>query len=148
MKMEYSKSCLALIESFESCRTVAYRDTGGVWTIGYGHTYNVHEGDSMSVAEAERWLIFDIGYTVAFLNRVIRVPLTQEQFDALVDFVFNVGVGNFSESRLLQFLNVGNFAKAADEFSRWDKVGGAVVAGLLRRREAEKELFDAERTEG
>lgn len=141
--MTYSKDATNLIEQFESCRYTAYQDSGGIWTIGYGHTWEVKPGDTMSIAEAEKWLIFDIGYTVACLNAHIKVEVTQAEFDALVDFAFNIGVGNFCRSTLLAVLNEGNFSAAEAEFDKWDNVSGQVVQGLFRRREAERKLFDA-----
>lgn len=132
-----------LTEAFEGCKLVAYRDTKGVLTIGYGHTSHVYEGQTCTQAEADAWLAQDVGIAEAAVNRLVTVKLTQGEFDALVDFTFNVGVGAFSNSTLHHLLNEGNYKAAANEFEKWDYCGGVVVAGLLRRRLAEKAVFNA-----
>jgi lysozyme len=141
--MEYSKSGLQLTERFESCKLTAYQDTGGVWTIGWGHTGpEVVAGLTITQEQADAWLADDTEYAVDAVNYLVTVPLTQAEFDALVDFVYNVGRANFFKSTLLAKLNAQDYAGAAAEFDRWDHVGGKVVAGLLRRREAEKQEFE------
>ena len=144
--MIYSKSGLELTEQFEGCRLTAYRDQGGVLTIGYGHTHGVQEGDTCTQEQAEAGLASDIAWASLAVNRLVSVPLNQAEYDALTDFVFNVGSGNFSTSTLLAKLNAGDFIGAAAEFDRWDKAGGQVVAGLLRRRQAETDEFLAKVT--
>jgi lysozyme len=139
--MKYSKDGLHLTEQFEGCRLSAYQDSGGLWTIGYGHTAGVHPGMSCTQAQAEQWLAEDIAWAESQVNRLVRVALTQDEFDALVDFTFNCGVGNFIHSTLLALVNAGKMDQAAKEFERWDKAGGVVVAGLLRRRIAEEAEF-------
>lgn len=139
--MKYSKQGLALTESFEGCRLVAYPDSVGVWTIGYGHTKGVVEGMTCTQAQAEQWLLDDVADAEAEVNRLVHIAMSQEEFDALVDFVFNLGIGNFSKSTLLAKLNARDIEGAADEFAKWDRAGGVEVAGLLRRRLAEKALF-------
>ena len=139
--MQYSKRGLQLTESFEGCRYVAYQDVRGVWTIGYGHTKGVEPGDVCTHAQAEAWLDEDTATAEVAVNRLVKVPLTQNEFDALVDFAFNCGVGALQGSTLLRLLNAGDDAKAAEEFERWTHAGGEVVAGLLRRRGAERDLF-------
>jgi lysozyme len=141
--MEYSKDGLALTEGFECCRLVAYQDVGGVWTVGYGHTAGVSQGMTVTESEAERLLLADVQWACAAVNRLVSVSLTQGEFDALVDFVFNCGVERFEGSTLLVRLNAGDYAGAAAEFERWDQVRGSVVAGLLRRRVAEVGEFGA-----
>jgi lysozyme len=139
--MTYSEAGLALTKSFEGCVLDAYQDQGGVWTIGYGHTNGVHAGMTITQAQADEWLAEDLAWTVAAVNRLVTVPLTQGQFDALVDFAYNVGTGAFAGSTLLRAVNKGNLELAAQQFTLWDHVNGVENAGLLRRREAEEALF-------
>lgn len=145
--MIYSKDGLALTEQFEGCRLNAYQDSIGTWTIGYGHTLDVHPGQTITLQQAEDLLVGDVLWAERVVNQYVTVPLTQEEFAALVDFTFNLGSGNFLKSTLLKLLNQGNYSAAANEFERWDKAGGVVVAGLLRRREAEAEEFMKGETE-
>jgi len=140
--MIYSKSGEQLTEQFESCKLVAYLDSKGVPTIGYGHTQGVQLGDTCTQDQADQWLLEDIAWAVAVVNQYVTIELTQGEFDALVDFVFNVGSGNFHGSTLLKLLNQGDFTGAANEFERWDKSGGQIIAGLLRRRQAEEGEFN------
>jgi lysozyme len=139
--LKYSKSGLQLTEGFEGVRLVAYPDSKGVWTIGYGHTRGVRQGMTCTDAQADAWLLEDVAWAVGEVNRVVIVPLTQAEFDALVDFVFNCGAGNFEHSTLLSLLNHGDHVKAAAEFEKWDKSGGVELPGLLRRRRAEAMEF-------
>ena len=139
--MNYSKSGLQLTEQFEGVRLTAYQDQVGVWTIGYGHTAGVQPGDTCTQEQAEAWLQSDVSWAVQTVNLYVTIALTQGEFDALVDFVFNLGSGSFEHSTLLTLVNQRNFGAAADQFERWDHAGGKVVAGLLRRRQAEEEEF-------
>lgn len=139
--MQYSKAGLALTEKFEGLRLAAYRDCVGVLTIGYGHTKDVKPGDVCTQAQAEQWLLDDVKACVDAINRDCKVELSQNQFDALVDFAFNLGVGALERSTLWRKLNAGNFAGAAIEFLKWDMAGGKHVEGLLRRRTSEQTLF-------
>lgn len=143
-QMTYSKTGLHLTESFEACKLKAYRDANGVWTIGYGHTCGVIEGMTCTPLKAAEWLTKDVQRTECAVNAMVQWPLTQDEFDALVDFAFNVGINAFHRSTLLQLLNVQNFLGAANEFEKWDHVSGRVCAGLLRRRETERALFEME----
>jgi len=86
-------------------------------------------------------LIADTAWAVAYVNHIVTSALSQGEFDALVDFTFNLGVGNFRSSTLLSLVNKGDMADAANEFEKWDKAGGVEVAGLLRRRQAEEQEF-------
>lgn len=146
--MEYSKKGFALTESFEGCSLVAYQDIVGVYTIGYGHTRGVKAGDVCTREQAEAWLQQDIADAVQSVNDQVTVPLTQGQFDALVDFVFNLGDKAFEASTLLRLINAGDMEAATNEFEKWSRAGGKVVAGLLRRRQAEKEEFMAPDIDG
>lgn len=139
--LTYSKEGLRLTELFEGDVLTAYRDQGGVWTIGYGHTGGVHPGQIITQAEAESLLAQDVECAVRCVNDAVTVTLTQAQFDALVDFAFNVGAGNFRRSTLLKEINAGHFPEAAVQFNLWDHCGGVVNAGLLRRRHAEAAEF-------
>jgi lysozyme len=137
--MNYSKSGLQLTERFEGCKLSAYQDSKGVWTIGYGHTLGVKPGMTVTQGDAELWLQVDVKIAERTVNRLVRVTLTQPEFDALVDFEFNTG--HLMGSTLLRLLNAGDFAGAAAQFERWDHAGGVELAGLLRRRQAEAEEF-------
>jgi lysozyme len=143
MTTRYSKSGLQLTERFEGVRLVAYRDSVGVLTIGYGHTFGVTEGMTCTEEQATAWLLNDIQTAANDVNRLVKVPLTQGEFDALTDFCYNAGGGNFATSTMLKLLNARDFAGAASQFDLWDHAGGAVVAGLLRRREAERLEFES-----
>lgn len=139
--MKYSLSGLHLTEREEGVRLTAYQDQVGVLTIGYGHTHGVTEGMTCSQEQAEKWLQEDIASAEAAVNTYVHVPLTQGEFDALTDFVFNLGSGSLLHSTLLTLLNKGDREGAAKEFEKWDHAGGKVVAGLLRRRQEEEKEF-------
>lgn len=140
--MQYSKQGMALTQQFEQCRLVAFKPTpSDPWTIGWGHTQGVEEGMTCSQIQADQWLLDDVQDAVNAVNRLVKIGITQEEFDALVDFTFNVGIGNFARSTLLADLNANNVQGAIDEFEKWDMAGGQHLAGLLRRRIAEKALF-------
>lgn len=141
--MNYSDKGLALTKQFEGLRLSAYQDGGGVWTIGYGHTKGVYKGQVISEAQASSFLMEDVQEAVKAVNKYVTVPINQNQFDALVDFTFNLGVNALASSTLLRMLNSGNVSGAAAQFVRWNKDNGVVVAGLTRRREAEAQLFSA-----
>lgn len=143
--MKCGTAGVALLKSFEQCRLTAYQDERGVWTIGWGHTGpEVVEGLTWSQAQADAQLAIDIRERGELpVLRSIDVELTQNQFDALVCFTYNVGSGNEAHSTLCSLVNQRRFAEAADEFPKWDHAGGHVSAGLDRRRAAERELFVA-----
>src|SRR6185437_16618637 len=135
--MVYSATGRALTEHCEGLRTTAYQDSVGVWTIGYGHTNGVHPGMVCDQDQADQWLAEDIQGAEYVVNKVVTAPLNQNQFDALVDFVFNLGSGNFQSSTLLKLLNQGDYAGASAEFPKWNHAGGRELAGLTVRRLAE-----------
>jgi len=140
--MKYSKDGLALTESFESCKLVAYQDVKGVWTIGWGHTgVLVRPGLTCTQEQADAWLLEDCAAAEQAVNRFVCVAINQHEFDALVDFAFNCGITAFANSTLLKKLNSGDIPGAAHEFEKWDHASGKVVAGLLRRRLAEEKEF-------
>jgi lysozyme len=141
--LTYSGNGLSLTEQFEGCRLTAYQDQVGVWTIGYGHTgSDVTPGLTVTQDQAQALLAKDVGSAATCVNDVVAIKLTQDEFDALVDFVFNLGIQAFTGSTLLRDLDSGDLTAAAAQFDLWDRAGGAVVAGLLRRRQAETALFD------
>jgi lysozyme len=139
--LTYSKNGLHLTELFEGDILTAYQDQRGLWTIGYGHTANVHPGMTITQDEAEAFLMIDIHSAAACVNQMVKIKLTQPQFDSLVDFAFNVGVNSFRRSTLLREINSGKLPEALAQFNLWDHCGGIVSSGLLRRRKAEAAEF-------
>ncbi len=140
--MVTSKNGINLIKQFEGLRLSAYRCSAGVWTIGYGSTSGVRPGMKITQAEAEQRLRADLSRFEQKLNKLVKVRLNQNEFDALVSFVFNIGITAFSNSTLLRLLNQGQArVDVADQLLRWDKVNGQPVVGLTRRRAAERRLF-------
>ncbi|EPH0728800.1 lysozyme [Enterobacter hormaechei] len=144
--MQTSEKGIALIKQFEGCKLTAYQDSVGVWTIGYGWTQPVdgkpiRAGMTIKQETAERMLKTGLISYESDVSRLVKVGLTQGQFDALVSFTYNLGARSLSTSTLLRKLNAGDYAGAADEFLRWNKAGGKVLSGLTRRREAERALF-------
>ena len=125
-----------ILKFFEGCKLTAYQDSVGVWTIGYGHTIGVYEGMTITQEEAEQMLLTELEEYEGYVEKYVTVPLTQNQFDALVVWVHNLGPTNFRRSTLLKELNSGNYTAAGKEITRWNKAGGKVLAGLVRRREA------------
>ncbi|WP_074181130.1 lysozyme [Serratia marcescens] len=142
--MKISEHGLNLIKSFEGLRLQAYPCSAGIWTVGYGHTAGVRPGDIIDEVQAEAFLREDIADIENTINRLVTVSLKQNQFDALVSFVFNLGSVNFRSSKLLGKLNAGDHAGAADELLRWVHAGGKRLPGLVRRREVERHLFVSE----
>ena len=137
---------IELIKEFEGCRLTAYKCPAGVWTIGYGHTGTVDgkliaSGMTISAAKATELLKKDLAEFEAAVNSSVTAPITQNMFDALVSFSFNVGAGALRRSTLLKKLNAKDYDGAANEFPLWNKAGGKVLNGLVRRREREKQLF-------
>ena len=138
----YSQNGLDLTKQFEGLELTAYADQVGVWTIGYGHTGpGVHAGLTVTQDQADAFLVSDVAGAVACVNRLVTSDINQNQFDALVDFAFNLGCASLASSTLLRDVNNGNFDAAAGQFQLWDHAGGVVVPGLLRRRQAEATLF-------
>ncbi|WGG66676.1 lysozyme [Enterobacter ludwigii] len=144
--MQTSDKGIALIKQFEGCKLTAYQDSVGVWTIGYGWTQPVdgkpiRAGMTIKQETAERLLKTGLVSYESDVSRLVKVGMTQGQFDALVSFTYNLGARSLSTSTLLRKLNAGDYAGAADEFLHWNKAGGKVLNGLTRRREAERALF-------
>jgi lysozyme len=137
-----SDAGLRLIKEYEGLRTEAYRCPAGVWTIGYGSTRGVREGMRITEAQAESLLRQDVERFERAVVGMVEVPITQGQFDALVSFAFNLGAAALRRSTLLRLLNQSRYAEAASQFPRWNKAGGRVLAGLTKRRSAERALFE------
>lgn len=131
-----------VIKEAEGLRLDAYKDGGGVWTIGYGHTgKEVKAGYAIDMAAAEAYLSLDLQEAEDAVNKYVKVNLTQNQFDALVSLTYNIGATAFKNSTLLKLLNKGQYSDAAEEFPRWNKDNGKVVDGLSNRRLKERLLF-------
>ena len=139
--MNTSEEGIALIKKFEGCELTAYQCSANVWTLGYGHTKGVREGDECDVERAEDMLINDLQEFERWVNELVKVELSQHQFDALVAWTFNLGPTNLAESTMLKRLNVKDYEIVPTEMRRWNRAGGQVVDGLVRRREAEALLF-------
>lgn len=141
----YSKDGLHLTEQFEGCRLTAYPDPasgGDPFTIGFGHTgSDVYKGLTITQEQADALLQADIKRFSDHVNRFVLHDLTQSEFDGCVDFCFNAGCGNFDHSTLLKKINAGDTEGAANEFLKWNMAAGHVMAGLVRRRGAERSLF-------
>lgn len=131
-----------LIKEWEQLRLKAYLPTpNDRWTIGWGHTSTARPGMVITEEEAQDLFRRDVSWAEAEVNNYVKVALTQNQFDALVSFVFNVGAGAWRKSTMLRKLNAGDYDGAAQEFPRWNKQKGKVLKGLVRRRQHEMELF-------
>ncbi|EDV3146869.1 lysozyme [Salmonella enterica] len=139
--MKTSDNGRAFIRAREGVKLAAYQDGGGVWTIGYGHTRGVKQGQVINHEQADEFLDSDLRQVESCISERVTVALNQNQFDALVSFVFNVGRQAFSDSTLLKKLNEGNYRAAADQFTRWVYDNDKFVQGLYNRRVAERDLF-------
>jgi lysozyme len=137
-----SEACIALVKASEGCRLTAYRDSVGILTIGYGSTGGIKPGQTITQAEAEAMLVDDLDAAAEAVHKLVTVPLTQGQFDALCDFVFNLGEGRLRDSTLLRLLNQGKYGEAAAQFRFWVMAGGHPLPGLVKRRAAERALFE------
>ena len=141
-EFKYSDAGIALTKQFEGLRLDAYQDSAGVWTVGYGHTgRDVKPGRCVSEFEAEVLLRTDLRDAIGCVNQALEVNVAQHQFDALVDFCYNAGRGNFLRSSLLGKVNLEDFDGAAVQFGLWVNVNMKPVAGLVRRRAAEAAMF-------
>lgn len=134
---------VAIIKEFEGLHLTPYLCPSKVWTIGYGHTRTVRAGLSISRREAEELLQEDLRVFERAVQRLVTVPLNDNQFSALVSFAFNVGIGNFERSTLLKLLNRGWYDQVPAQLSRWSRAGTEVLGGLARRRAAEARLWNA-----
>lgn len=141
MSRQVNEAGLALIKQWEGCRLEAYRDVGGVWTIGYGHTRTARPGMRITQEQAESLLVEDLRVFEAAIVQAVRVDLNDNQFAALVSWAFNVGAAAARSSSLIRRLNEGNYDCVPAELARWNKVKGKVVDGLSNRRAAEAGLW-------
>jgi lysozyme len=140
--MKISQEGLSLIKKFEGCELEAYKCAAGVWTIGYGSTKSVKEGDTLTQEKADELLLHEMNEYEGYVNEMVKVDLKQNEFDSLVSWVFNLGPSNLSSSTLLQKLNNKDWDDVPNQIKRWNKAGGQVKQGLVRRREAEALLFE------
>jgi len=142
--MQTSEQGLALIRQSEGFSAHVYLCPAGKNTIGYGHVIadgEQYPDSGISEQDAETLLIQDVNATEQAINRLVTITINQNQFDALVAFTYNIGAGAFEKSTLLQLLNAGDSAGAAEQFSRWVYCNGTVLQGLVTRRAAERVLF-------
>lgn len=145
-EMSLSLEGVNQICNFEGLKLSAYDDSTGVWTIGYGTTRypngkRVSEGDRCSLEQAKTYMQHDLKIFERAVNSAVKVPLKQNQFDALVSLTYNIGVGAFKNSTLLKKLNLGDYKEAANQFDVWVNAGGKRLQGLVNRRAIEKKLF-------
>lgn len=144
-ELKPSNACVAIVKYFEGFEPEAYYDAVGVLTIGFGETQGVKEGDTITLEEASERLLTrleqDYGYDV---TRLVKVPLTQYEYDALTCFTYNLGAGALGRSTLLRLLNQGLYEEASDEFPKWSKAGGKTLRGLFRRRIGEELMFEGD----
>jgi lysozyme len=141
--MHISDEGFDLIKHFEGCELEAYKCAAGVWTIGYGHTKDVQEGDEWSKEKAEFMLWDELEEEYEkYINDLVDVPLSQFQFDALVSWVYNLGPANLKSSTMLKKLNAGEYEEVPSQMKKWNKANGKVLEGLIRRRAAESLLFE------
>ena len=139
--MKASQDCVDLVKFFEGFEGKAYLCPANVWTIGYGRTKNVQEGDRITKVQAERDLLEELEEFAEQVLNSVKVELTQNELDALTSWTYNLGVGNLNSSTLLKKLNTGDKDSVPSEMLRWNKAAGKVLAGLTRRREAEAKLW-------
>jgi lysozyme len=131
-----------ICKEFEGLRLHAYRCPAGVWTIGYGHTRDVRVDQVLTEEQAEALLDQDLRQCALYVRQMVFKPINTNQAEALTDFIFNLGAGNFRGSTLLRKVNIDpNDPTIRDEFAKWVKAGGEVLPGLVRRREVEAELY-------
>ena len=139
--MKTGNKGIELIKHFEGCELEAYKCPAGVWTIGYGHIKGVKEGMTITEHQAEEMLKSELNEYDGYINNLVTAELNQNQFDAMVSWVYNLGGGNLKASTLLKVLNAGDYAGVPAQMMRWNKAGGKVLEGLTRRRQAEADLF-------
>jgi lysozyme len=140
--MHMGSKGLELLKHFEQFKGEAYQDSVGVWTIGYGRIKNVKPGDTCTLQEAEDWLAEELEDEYeGYVRKYVTVDLTQDQFDALVCWTYNLGGGALQSSTLLKRLNAGLYHEVPAQMKRWNKAGGKVLRGLTRRRFSEAHLW-------
>lgn len=137
-----SRNALDLIKKFEGCKLESYKDSGGVWTVGWGTTGpGIVEGLTVTQGVADAMLLGHIREIALDITPLVKLIPNQNQFDAIICLTYNIGVGAFKASTLLKCLLTRQFDKVAEEFLKWNHVHGKVVAGLTARRQAERSLF-------
>lgn len=142
--MKISNEGKNLIKYFEGCKLEAYLDAVSTPTIAYGRTKGVTMGDTCTQEQAEAWLDEELVEYENYVNEAVKVPLTQNQFDALVSWTYNLGPSNLNNSTMLKVLNSSSYDDVPTQIKRWNRAGGKVLDGLVRRREAEALLFKGE----
>lgn len=148
--LKVSKVGVDLCKEFEGFFSKAYRCPAGVWTVGYGTTMingrPVNSNDTMTLEHATQYLLYDLQKHLdsgaRYIKPEIARRLNQNQIDAIASFVYNIGAGGFSKSSFLKLLNQGDFVNCSERMLLWNKGGGKILRGLVRRRAAEKKLFD------
>ena len=145
--MRASINGINLIKQFEGCRYSPYRDSVGLWTVGYGHLIgdgkSLPSGDNrvFTQKEIDDFLVNDLMHVESGISVLIRVPITQNQFDALCSFCYNLGVGTLQKSTLLKDINLSLWDAAANDILKFHFAGGVSLPGLVKRRQAEHDLF-------
>ena len=139
--MKISLEGLGLIKKFEGCELEAYKCAAGVWTIGYGSTKGVEEGDSLTQEDADKLLKHEMDEYEGYIKDMVKIDLKQNEFDSLVSWVFNLGPANLKASTMLKVINDNKLEEVPSQMKRWNKANGKVLEGLIRRREAEALLF-------
>ncbi|GGA00341.1 lysozyme [Dyella caseinilytica] len=139
--MQPTQAAIDLVKASEGLRLSSYQDDAGIWTIGWGHTADVIEGMAITEQQALDFLAADLSVAGNAVSALVKVSLTQSQFDALADFVFNEGEGHLRSSTLLRLLNAGQYQAAAAQFKFWNLAAGQVEPGLVTRRAKEAALF-------
>jgi lysozyme len=145
--MDISDAGLDFIMLNEGNREQAYQDSKGIWTIGVGHTIGVKQGDTCTFEQAMTWLRQDVAAAVACARFTIKVQLTQNMFDAIIDWIFNLGCHAWTNSTCIEFLNEGKYASCSAWMSKYIFSGNAEVMGLIARRQREATLFATPDTE-
>ncbi len=146
MRRTINQLGLDLIKEFEGFRSEAYLCPANIWTIGYGNTFyldgeKVKRGDKISREKAEELLKVTVQIFSDHVNKLLKIPVTSNQFSALVSLTYNIGVDAFKNSTLLKVLNQGNYTEAGNQFLRWNKANGKILEGLNKRRRRERKLF-------
>jgi len=139
--MKISEEGISLIKKFEGCKLRTYLDAVDVPTIAYGRTKDVKIGDICTQPQAEDWLEEELVEYEGYVEKAVTVPLEQHHFDSLVSWTYNLGPSNLTRSSMLRVLNASDYDNVPEQIMRWNKAGGRVLAGLVRRREAEAEMF-------
>ena len=142
--MKISEEAKSLIKKFEGCKLEAYLCAAGVPTIAWGRTKDVKMGDTCTQEQADAWLDEELEEYEAYVDKAVKVKLEQNQYDALVSWTYNLGPANLNASTMLKLLNAGDYHTVPNQMKRWNKAGGEVKQGLVRRREAESTLWQGE----